>query len=141
MLFITCLIIFLLLLFFVIILFYAKYLSKYRYFKALLNAFQASYKDEYSYWLAVDIILRSSLFILYAFQRQLRLILTTIILVLYIGYYGYVYPNKYRLVHIQELLLLVNLITIHAISYQDSYTIFSVVTNLMISVAFFNFAS
>ena len=139
MLFITCLIIFLLLLFFVIILFYAKYLSKYRYFKALLNAFQASYKDEYSYWIAVDIILRSLLFVLYTFQRQLRLILTTIILVLYIGYYGYVHPNKYRLVHIQELLLLVNLIIIHAISYQDSYTIFSVVTNLMISVAFVQF--
>ena len=139
MLFITCLIIFLLTVFFVIILFYAKYLSKYRYFKALFNAFQASYKGAHSYWIAVDIILRSLLFILYAFQRQLRLILTTIILVLYIGYYGYVHPNKYRLVHIQELLLLVNLITIHAISYQDSYTIFSVITNLMISEAFVQF--
>ena len=138
-LFIICLILFLLTVFFIIILFYTKYLSKYRYFKALLSSYQASYKDEYSYWIAVDIILRSLLFILYAFQRRLRLILITIILVLYIGYYGYVHPNKYRLVHIQELLLLVNLITIHAISYQDSYTIFSVVTNLMISVAFVQF--
>ena len=139
MLFITCLIIFLLFAFVIIILFYAKYLSKYHYCKALLNAFQGSYKDAYGYWIAVDIILRSSLFILYAFQQQLRLILTTIILVIYIGYYGYVHPNKYRLVHIQELLLLVNLITIHAISYQDNYAIFSVATNVMIGVTFLQF--
>ena len=138
-LFITCLISFLLLVFFVIILFYTKYLSKYRYFRVLLKAFQGSYKDMYCYWAAVDIILRSSFFILYAFQRKLQLILATMILVLFIGYYGYVHPNKNRLVHIQEILLLVNLITIHAMSYQDSYIIFSIVTNLMISLAFLQF--
>ena len=138
-LFITCLILLLLLVILVIVLLCTKYLSKYRYFKALLDAFQDSYKDVYCYWTAVDIILRSSFFTLYAFQRKLRLILATIILVLFIGYYGYTRPNKNRLVHIQEMLLLVNLITIHAISYQDSYIVFSIVTNLMISLAFFQF--
>ena len=139
MLFIICLLLFLLHLFFIIILFYTKYLLKYRCFKMLLKSFQSSYKDTCCYWPAVDVLLRSSLFTLYTFQRTLHLILATMILTLFIGYYEYIYPNKNWIVHIQEILLLVNLIRIHSVSYQDNNIIFTIATNLMISLVFLQF--
>ena len=41
--------------------------------------------------------------------------------------------------NIQELLLLINLTIIYAVSYQCSESIFSIVTNVMISLAFIQF--
>ena len=61
-LFIACLVLFLLLIPFNIVLLFTRYLSKFRMinrFKPLLDAFQGSYKDKYYYWVAVNIILRS----------------------------------------------------------------------------------
>ena len=69
-LFITCLVLFLILLFFNIILLFTRYLLWFKlinYFKPILDAFQGSYKDRYYYWVAVNIILRSLFFAFYAF--------------------------------------------------------------------------
>ena len=80
-LFITCLVLFLILIPFNIILLFRRYLAQFRivnYFKPLLDAFQGSYKDKYYYWIAVHIILRSTFFSLYGFQVKVRLFLTTI---------------------------------------------------------------
>ena len=46
-------------------------------FKPILDAFQGSYKNKHYYWVAVHITLRSILFALYGFQTKLRLLLTT----------------------------------------------------------------
>ena len=43
------------------------------------------------------------------------------------------------MVNIQELLLLLNLTIMYAVSYQYSESVFSIVTNLMISLAFIQF--
>ena len=60
-LFIVCLVLFILLIPFNIILLFTRYLSKFRIinqFKPLLDAFQGSFKDKYYFWVAVNIILR-----------------------------------------------------------------------------------
>ena len=80
-LFITCLVLFLILLFFNIILLFTRYLLWFKFinhFKPILDAFQGSYKDRYYYWVAVNIILRSLFFALYAFPAKFRLLLGTI---------------------------------------------------------------
>ena len=136
-LFITCLVLFLVLIPFNIILLLTRYLLQFRIinrFKPLLDAFQGSYKDKYYYWIAVNIILRSLFFALYGFQAKLRLIITTMILVLFLGYHGYIHPNKSKLVNVQELFLLINLTIMHAVSYQCSDGVFSIVANLMINL-------
>ena len=143
-LFITCLVLFLLLIPFNIILLFTRHLSRFRIinqFKPLLDAFQGSYKDRYYYWVGVQLILRSVLFGFYGFQTQLRLILTAIILILFIALYGYSHPNKNGLVHIQELLLLLNLTIMYTVSYQGSSSMFYIVTNIMISLALFQFCT
>ena len=141
-LFITCLVLFLILIPFNITLLFRHYLAQFRivnYFKPLLDAFQGSYKDKYYHWIAVHIILRSIFFSLYGFQVKLRLFLTTIILVLFSVCYGYLQPNKNKLINIQELSLLTNLIIMYVVAILNSENIFSVVINLMIIVAFIQF--
>jgi len=138
-LFILCLVLFLILLFFNITLLFTRYLSHFKlinHFKPILDAIQGSYKDRYYYWVAIHIILRSLFFILYAFQVKLRLLLATIILVPFACIFGYINPNKNKLVNFQELILLINLTIMYAVSYYNSNRIFGFVTNIMISLAF-----
>ena len=143
-LFIACLVLFLLLIPFNIVLLFTRYLSKFRMinrFKPLLDAFQGSYKDKYYYWVAVNIILRSLFFALYGLNSKLRLLLATMILVVFATCHGYIKPNKNKVVNIHELLLLINLTITYAVSYYSSSNVFSLVTNIMISLAFIQFST
>ena len=138
-LFITCLVLFLILIPFNITLLFTRYFLQFRIvnrFKPLLDAFQGSYKDKYYYWVAVHLTLRSFLFFFYAFPTKLRLILSTILLIVLGIYSGYACPHKNKLVNIQELLLLMNLTIMYAVSYQSNDKIFSIVNNVMVSVSF-----
>ena len=111
-LFITCLVLFLLLIPFNIILLFTRYLLQFRLinrFKPLLDAFQGSCKDKYYYWVALCITLRSIYFALYGFQPKVRILISTMILIFLNAYHGYIRPNKNKMVNIQELSLLVNL--------------------------------
>ena len=62
-------------------------------------------------------------------------------LVLFTAYQGYIHPNKSKLVNIQEHLLLINLTIMYAVSYHGSESVFSIVTNVMISLAFIQFCA
>ena len=143
-LFITCLVLFLLLIPFNIILLFTRYLSQFRIisqFKPLLDAFQGSYKDKYYYWVGVHLIFRSMCFALYGFQVKSRLVLSAILLIIFSILNGCIYPNRKKPVNIQELLLLINLTIMYAVSYQGSGSVFSIVTNVMISLAFIQFCT
>ena len=136
-LFITCLILFLLLIPFNIIL-STRYLLQFNVinrFKPLLDAFQGSYKDKYYYWVGVHITIRSLLFAMYAFSARLKLILSTMVLMVFSIYTGYVRPHKNKLINIQELMLQFNLSMMYAVSYQGNGRIFSTVINIAISLA------
>ena len=108
-------------------------------FQTFKDAFQGLSKDKYYYWIAICITLRSICFALYGFQTKLRIIMATMILIFLTGYHGYIRPNKNKIINIQELLLLINLTIMHATSLQCSENIFSLVTNIAIGLAFFQF--
>ena len=119
-LFITCLVLFLLLIPLNITLLFTRYLLQFRFinhFKPILDAFQGSYKDRYYYWVAVHMTMRSVLFAMYAFQTNLKLVLSTVVLIIFGICSGYIHPHKNELVNIQELLLLINLTIMYAVSY------------------------
>ena len=140
MLFISCLLLFLLLIPFNIILLFTRFLTQFNiinHYKPMLDAFQGSYNDKYYYWIAIHIMLKSLFFVLYVFRIKLRLILASIILVLFTTYYSYIHPYKKNLINLQELLLLINLSTLHLASHQSSNAVFLIIANLMISLAFF----
>ena len=143
-LFITCLVLFLLLIPFNITLLFTRHSLRFRMvyrFKPLLDAFQGSYKDRYYYWVAVHLTMRSLLFAMYGFQTSLNLILSTMLLMIFTIYNGRIYSHKNKLVNTQELLLLLNLTIMYAVSYQGNESIFSIVTNVMISLAFIRFCT
>ena len=138
-LFITCLVLFFLLIPFNIILLFTRYLSRFRminYYKPLLDAFQGSYKDKYYYWIGLQLTIRSLFFAMYAFQGKLKLILSAILLVIFSICCGHIHPHKNKIVNLLELLLLMNLTIMYAVSYQSSERIFSIATNIMISLTF-----
>ena len=55
------------------------------------------------------------------------------------GYYGYLQPNKLNIVNFQELLMLINVTIMYVVSIQDDEKIFSVITNVMMSLALIQF--
>ena len=141
-LFITCIVLFLLLIPFNIIILFTKHLSRFRiinHFKPLLDILKEPYKNKYYYWVGVHVAVRHLLLILHRFQPKIKLISSTSVLIVYSVWLGYNRPNKNKLVNIQELLLLFNLITMYAVSYQSSSSIFSIVSNVMIILAFVQF--
>ena len=141
-LFITCLVLFLVLIPFSVALLFSRFLSRFRLinrFKPLLDAFQGSYKDKCYHWIAVDIIFRCIIFSLYSFQRKLRVFLATIILVVFTTCYGYVCPSKNKLVNIHNLLLLVNLTIMYAVPLIDNEKVFRFVSNFLISLTLMQF--
>ena len=143
-LFITCLVLFLLLIPFNFTLLFTRYLMRFKiiyHFKPILDAFQGSYKDRHYYWVAMHMTIRSLLFAMYAFQASLKLILSTMLLIILCTCSGCIYPYKNKLLNIQELILLINLTIMYAVSYQGSESIFCIVTNIMISSAFIQFCA
>ena len=141
-LFIVCLLLFLLLIPFNITLLFSRYLSRFRIinqFKPLLDAFHGPYKDKHYNWVAVNIIFRSWFFVLYGLASKLRLLITTTTLIIFANFHGYIHPNKNKVINIQELLLLLNITILYAVSYYCSGSVFSLVTNIMISLALIQF--
>ena len=115
-LFVACVVLFLLLILISIVLLLTRLLSRFRiinHFKPLLDAFQGSYKDKHYNWIAVTIIIRIIFFFLYAFQKRLRVFLAATLLVAFTACYCYACPYKNKAVNIQDLSLLVNLTIMH----------------------------
>ena len=54
---------------------------------------------------------------------------------------GYVHPSKNKFVNIRELLLLLNLTIMYALSFLGSGNVFSTVINVMISLALTQFCT
>ena len=139
-LFIVCLLLFLLLIPFNIILLFYRYLSQFKIvnrFKPLLDAFQGPYKDQFHYFIALCIVIRNVFFVLYAFKTEINLLISTILLILFVEMHGKFSPNKSNLVNIQEFFLLTNLSIIYAAHCKAAS---SLVTNVMISLALGNFS-
>ena len=108
-------------------------------FKPLLDAFQGSFKDKYYYWLGIQVSLRSLFFVFYILHTQIKLLISTIVLLCYTLSFGYLYPNRSKIVNIQELLLLLNLTMTYAVSCQSRDKIFSIFTNIMVTTVFIKF--
>ena len=134
-LFITCLLLFLILILFNITLSLSKFLLhiKINCFKSLLIALHSSCKDKHFYWIAVHIMAKNLFLVFYILKIKLQLVVSTIFLVFLTVYQGYNHPYKNKLINIQELLLLINLTILYAVSYLDIPNIFAIVINVAIA--------
>ena len=118
-LFIVCLILFLILLLFNIILLFTRTLSRFRFinkFKPLLDAYQGPYKDKFYYWTGLQLLLRAVFFGLSSLDRNINLTVGIILLGIFGGVTGVVRPFKNNFKNYQELLLIFNLHGLYTLS-------------------------
>ena len=141
-LFIVCLILFLILIPFNVILLFTRTLSRFKFinrFKPLLDTYQGSYKDKYYYWTGLQLLIRAVFFGISSLDRNISFTVSIILLGILVGMHGIIQPFKMKCKNYQELVLLLNLQALYAIlsSYQDSNNLTMV--TIMISMAVIQF--
>ena len=96
-LFIVCLILFLVLIPFNIILLCTRTFSQFQFinkFKPLLDAYQGPYKHKFYYWTGLQLLIRAIFFGISALDKSVNLIVSAIILSVLIGLHGATQPFK-----------------------------------------------
>ena len=141
-LFIVCVIIFLILIMFNIILLFTRTLSRFRFinrFKPLLDAYQGPYKDKFYYWTGLQLLIRAVFFGLSSLDRNINLIVGILLLSIFGVITGAVQPFSNKIKNYQELILLSNLHALYAISLYTQDVTNMTVVNIMISLSAIQF--
>ena len=137
-LFIVCLILFLILVLFNIILLFTRTLSRFRFinrFKPILDAYQGPYKDRFYYWTGLQLVVRAVLLAISSLDRNNNLTISIIILSILGGIHGIVQPLKSKIQNYQEMLLMFYLHALYVISLNSQDATDVIITNIIIFLA------
>ena len=138
MLFLTCLILFLILVPFNVVLLFTKTLSRFQFvtkFKPLLDAYQAPYKVKFYNWTGVQLLIRIAIFAISSLDRDINLIIGAIVLIILGAVHGTAQPFKHSMKSYQELLLILNLQVVYVISLYGRESVTTTILNVMIAIA------
>ena len=138
-LFIVCLIFFLILLPFNIILLFTRTLSRFQLvskFKPLLDAYQGPYKLNFYYWTGLQLVIRAVFFGVAALDKNINLIIGGILLSVMIGLHGLLRPFKNSVKNYHELVFLINLQVLYIFSLSS---IGATAVDVMIAMAALQF--
>jgi len=133
-LFIICLILFAMILLFNIMTLFSKALIKYRCinkFKPLLDTYQSPYKTKLYYWIGLQLVIRTAFFGTSSLDRNINLTVNIIILSVINILHGLCRPFKNKAKNYQELLLIINLLVLHALVLSDLGITSTVVTTMI----------
>ena len=138
-LFIVCLVIFILLIPFNITLLFTRTLSRFRivtYFKPLLDVYQGPFKTKFYNWIGLHLVIRALFFGLSALDKKLNLLIGSVILIAVESVVGYACPYKDSLKNLHEMILLFNLNVQYVLMLSgDNFT----AVNVMIALAAIQF--
>ena len=115
-LFVTCLILFLILIPFNVLLLFTRSLMRFRFisnFKPLLDAYFGPYTDKYYYWTGLQLLLRAVFFGLSTLDNDVNLTSGTILLGILLCVQGVVHPFNSWLKNVQESIVLLNLLVLY----------------------------
>ena len=118
-LYIVCIILFIIMLPFNILLLFPIMLSRFKLvssFKPLLDAFLGPYKDKFSFWAGLQLFLRVVFFSTLAFDQEISFTCIIVVLGAVLCLQGVIHPFKSRFNNIQESLILFNLLAVYSIS-------------------------
>ena len=141
-LFIVCLILFLILVPFNVILLFTRTLSRFKIinrFKPLLDAYQGPYKISYYYYTGVQLLIRVIFFALSSLERNINLVLGTILLSMLIGIHGIISPLQNKVKNFQELLYMINLQILFVVALYDHQVMSPSTINILFGIAAFHF--
>ena len=137
-LFIVCVIILLILIMFNIILLFTRTLSRLRFinkFKPLLDAYQGPYKDKFYYWTGLQLLIRAVFFGLSSLDRNINLLVGILLLSIFEVITGAAQPFTNKIKNYQELILIVNLHGLFAISLYTQDVTNMTTVNIMITLS------
>jgi len=144
-LFIVCIVLFLLLLTLNVVLLFTKFLMRFNIvarFKPLIDAFQGSLKSQYSYWIGIQLLVRSVMTVLLALGRDLSITLSCIIILSMAVIHSRIQPDNNKLNNLQELLLLYNYVVMSMLLILNKTETMNMVTvNAMIGLSFVQFVT
>ena len=141
-LFIVCLILFLMLVPFNVILLFTRTSSRLKFvnqFKPLLDAYQGPYKANFNYWTGLQLTIRVMLFGVSSLDRQTNIGISIILISMIIGFHGTVQPFKFKFKNYQELILFFNLQVLYIISLYDQSATSITIINIMFIMTAFHF--
>ena len=97
-----------------VILLFTKPLLRFKvvhHFKPLLDAFQGPFKYQYYYWFGTQLLVRNVIVLLAILGKNISVTVSCIIAMTVAIIQGYIQPYKNKIINIQELLLLYNVVT------------------------------
>ena len=134
-LFIVCLILFLILLPFNVIFLFTKPLSKFQLvskFKPLLDAYQGPHKLNLYYWTGLQLLIRA---VLFGVDKNINLVIGSVLLSVIIGLQGIVKPFKNNIKNYHEIVFIINLQVLYIFILSGLAT----TVNVMIAIAALHF--
>ena len=134
-LFIVCLVIFILLVPFNITLLFTRTLSRFRivnYFKPLLDVYQGPFKIKFYYWTGLHLVIKAVFFGLSALDKNVNLLIGSMILFAIVAFVGYTCPYKNWYQNCNEMILLFNIHAQYVLILSSQSTI---AINVMIALA------
>ena len=141
-LFIVCLILFLILVPFNVILLFTRTLSRFRFinrFKPILDAYQGPYKDKFYYWTGLQLVVRAVLLAISSLDRNSNLTISIIIFGVLGGVHGIIQPFKSKIRNYQELLFIFYLQGLYTIALNSQDVINMTVVNMIIIMVMIQF--
>ena len=115
-LFIVCLVLFLILLLFNTLLIFTRTLSHFRSINHLLDVYQGPYKDKFYYWTGLQLLLRAVFYGTSALDRNTNMMIGILILGVMECVHGAYFPFRSKMNNQQELMLLLNIQALFAVS-------------------------
>ena len=142
-LFIVCLILFLILVPFNVILLFTRTLLRFRFinrFKPLLDAYQGPYKIRFYYWTGLQLLIRAVFFGTSSLDRNSNLTIGIALFSLIEGIQGFLKPFKNDLKNFQEHLLLINITILYAVLLYNQETLNTIAVSIVITLAAIHFS-
>ena len=141
-LFIVCLILFLILVPFNVILLFTRTLSRFRFinkFKPLLDAYQGPYKIKFYYWTGLQLLIRAMVFGVSSLDRNMNFTVSIILFGIIGVIQATLYPFKTSSKNYQELIFIINLQGLYATSLYSQDATNTIAINVMITIAAVHF--
>ena len=141
-LFIVCLILFLILVPFNVILLFPRTLSRFRFinkFKPLLDVYQGPYKIKFHYWTGLQLMIRAVLFGISSLNRKINVAISIVIFGMIIGMHGMVQPFKTKYKNYQEAVLFLNLQGLYVVSWYGQGSTSTTAVQTIITMAAIHF--
>ena len=124
-LFIVCLILFLILVPFNVILLFTRTLSRFKFinkFKPLLDAYQGPCKDKFYYWTGLQLLARAVFFGMSSLDKNINITTSAILLGVFGGSSAALSPFKNKYINLQELVFIFNLQGLYIMSLYNQTT-------------------